>query len=72
MGIPIVFFSRNNLPRKKESGEERLVYICYERGKPIDLVLAELGTLLIVNFPSTLVVVAIAVPFTSTVAPTTG
>ncbi|EDM21479.1 hypothetical protein BACCAC_01427 [Bacteroides caccae ATCC 43185] len=32
MGIPIVFFSRNNLPRKKESGEERLVYICYERG----------------------------------------
>ena len=43
MGIPIVFFSRNNLPRKKESGEERLVYICYERGEPIDLVLAELN-----------------------------
>ena len=43
MGIPIVFFSRNNLPRKKESGEERLVYICYEMGYPIDLVLAELN-----------------------------
>ena len=40
--------------------------------QPTYIVLAELGTLLIVNFPSMLVVVPIDVPFTSTDAPTTG
>jgi len=44
-----------------------LIKICFYL-----LVLAELGTLFIVNFPSMSVTVPIVVPFTNTDAPTTG